>query len=144
MIGDILQEFVPRFVGDCEILYIGDTGDKTIIFEEKVFEDLGVILHERGKLPDVVVYNRKKNWMFLIESVTSVGPVDDKRYWELVDLFKGSKVGLVFVTVFPDRKRFSKFVNSISWETEVWIRDDPDHLVHFNGDRFLGPHKIPE
>lgn len=143
LIGEILREFVPRFVVDYEVLYIGDTGNKTIVYNEEVFKELGLILHERGKLPDVVVYRRSKDWLYLIESVTTVGPVDDKRYWELVELFKGTKSGLVFVTVFPDRKRFSKFVNTISWETEVWIRDDPDHLIHFNGDRFMGPHKLP-
>ncbi len=27
----------------------------------------------------------------------------------------------------------------VAWETEVWIADNPDHLVHFNGHKFLGP-----
>lgn len=142
LIGDILTLFHPRFARDSEVLYIGDTGNKTIVFEEDRLRELGVVLHERGKLPDVVLYLRSKNWLYLIESVTSVGPVDDKRYWELVGLFGETSSGLIFVTVFPDRKRFSQFVTSISWETEVWIREDPDHLIHFNGDRFLGPHRI--
>jgi len=46
----------------------------------------------------------------------------------------------VFVTAFLDRKAMVKHLNQISWETEVWIADAPDHLIHFNGERFLGPH----
>ncbi|MFS2517149.1 MULTISPECIES: BsuBI/PstI family type II restriction endonuclease [Parabacteroides] len=27
----------------------------------------------------------------------------------------------------------------IAWETEVWIAENPGHMIHFNGDRFIGP-----
>lgn len=144
LIRDIVEEFGQRFVTEGQVLYVGDTGDKSIIFDREYLEKLGVVLHERGKLPDVILYSRDKNWLFLIESVTSVGPVDGKRHRELVKLFKSSSAGLVFVTVFPNKSLFSRFVTEISWETEVWIKDHPDHLIHFNGDRFLGPHKLPD
>jgi adenine-specific DNA-methyltransferase len=140
LIRDIIQEFGRRFVPDGQVLYVGDTGDKSVIFEKDTLETLGVVLHERGKLPDVILYSSSKNWLFLIESVTSVGPVDGKRYRELSTLFGNSTCGLVFVTVFPDKNLLSRFVSQISWETEVWVRDNPDHLIHFNGDRFLGPY----
>ena len=42
---------------------------------------------------------------------------------------------------FPDRAEFRKNAADIAWETEVWIADNPDHMIHFNGDRFLGPHE---
>jgi adenine-specific DNA-methyltransferase len=44
------------------------------------------------------------------------------------------------VTAFPDRVTFRKFAKDIAWETEVWIADNPDHMIHFNGDKFLGPY----
>jgi adenine-specific DNA-methyltransferase len=140
LIRDIIQEFGRRFVPECQVLYVGDTGDKSVVFEKETLEKLGVVLHERGKLPDVILYSTSRNWLFLIESVTSVGPVDGKRYRELTTLFGKSKCGLVFVTVFPDKTLLSRFVSQISWETEVWVRDNPDHLIHFNGDKFLGPY----
>jgi hypothetical protein len=59
---------------------------------------------------------------------------------ELRRLFAGSKAGLVFVTAFEDRRTMRTFLPQISWETEVWIAEDPDHLIHFNGERFLGPY----
>lgn len=60
---------------------------------------------------------------------------------ELKDLFAGSRAGLVYVTAFPDRQTMMRYVKEISWETEVWIADSPTHLIHFNGERFLGPYQ---
>ena len=91
-------------------------------------------------MPDVVVHDTQRNWLLLIEAVTSAGPVDGKRRKELKDLFKGCKAGLVFVTAFEDRQAFGRFQHQISWESEVWIADTPDHVIHFNGERFLGPY----
>jgi len=91
-------------------------------------------------MPDVVVYHVKKNWLVLIEAVTAHGPVNPKRKRELKTLFKDSKSGLVFVTAFLDRTTMVKYLDEISWETEVWVADSPTHLIHFNGERFLGPY----
>ncbi|MFH0907855.1 MAG: BsuBI/PstI family type II restriction endonuclease [bacterium] len=74
------------------------------------------------------------------EAVTSAGVVDGKRRRELKDLFSGFRSGLVFVTVFETRDVMGRFLSQISWETEVWIAEDPDHVVHFDGERFLGPY----
>lgn len=97
--------------------------------------------HELGhdKLPDIVFLDTERNWLFLIEAVTSHGPISEKRFIELNKQFESSTAGLVFVTAFPDQKTFRRFAADVAWETEVWIADRPDHLVHFNGDRFLGP-----
>ncbi|WP_283240947.1 BsuBI/PstI family type II restriction endonuclease, partial [Vibrio parahaemolyticus] len=92
------------------------------------------------KLPDVVVYDEKRQWLFLIEAVTSHGPVSPKRWLELEKALNGCSVGRVYVTAFPHRVEFRKNAADIAWETEVWIADNPDHMIHFNGDRFLGPH----
>jgi hypothetical protein len=34
----------------------------------------------------------------------------------------------------------SRYLGEIAWETEVWVADAPSHLIHFNGERFLGPY----
>jgi adenine-specific DNA-methyltransferase len=146
--ADILHEFCSRFIGASgRVLYIGDTassreeGGKLMILEREYLRKLGVPPMSHEKLPDVVVYDEKQKWLFLIEAVTSHGPVSPKRWLELEEAFKGCKVGVVYVTGFPDRATFRKNAAEIAWETEVWIADEPDHLIHFNGDRFLGPHK---
>ena len=147
--ADIIHEFCPRFVGEGGVvLYVGDTassrigeGGKLMHLEAEYLQDLGVPPMSHDKLPDVVVYDSHKQWLFLIEAVTSHGPVSPKRWKELEDALKNCKVGKVYVTAFPNTSEFKKNVADIAWETEVWMADKPDHMIHFNGDRFLGPHK---
>lgn len=148
--ADIVHEFCSRFVGTGgRLLYIGDTassrneGGKLMLLEADYLESLGVPPMSHDKLPDVVVYDESRKWLFLIEAVTSHGPVSPKRWLELEKAFKDCKVGLVYVTAFPDRAEFRKNAADIAWETEVWISDNPDHMIHFNGDKFLGPHNKP-
>ncbi|CDH04866.1 putative O-methyltransferase [Xenorhabdus bovienii str. oregonense] len=140
LIKDIIVEFGPRFAPEAEVIYIGDTGAKEAHFRKERLAELGVIVDRKGKLPDVVLYWKERNWLLLIESVTSHGPVDGKRHGELAKLFANSKPGLVYVTAFPDRKTMAKYLMDLSWETEVWVADAPTHMIHLNGDRFLGPH----
>lgn len=140
LISDIVMEFGPRFVPGAEVIYLGDTGAKEDFFRKSRLADLGVTVDRKGKLPDAVLYWPAKDWLLLIESVTSHGPVDGKRHGELKSLFGGASPGLVYVTAFPDRATMNKFLPEISWETEVWVADAPTHMIHFNGDRFLGPH----
>lgn len=140
LIRDVVEEFGPRFVPGAEVIYLGDTGAKEDFFKRERLKELGVVVDRKGKLPDVVLYWPKKNWLVLVESVTSHGPVDGKRHAELGHLFRTAKPGLVYVTAFPDRRTMTKYLSDISWETEVWVADAPTHLIHFNGDRFLGPY----
>jgi hypothetical protein len=141
LIRDIVEEFGPRYAPGGELIYVGDTGDKHGFFDKDLLASLGMVLDNHGKLPDVVIYMRDKNWLLLIESVTSHGPVESKRQLELARLFKTCKAGLVYVSAFPDRKTFLKYLGVIAWESEVWIADAPTHMIHFNGSRFLGPYE---
>ena len=143
LIRDIVTDFGPRFAPGAEVIYLGDTGAKEDFFRKDRLAELGVTVNRKGKLPDVVLYWEARNWLLLIESVTSHGPVDGKRYGELSLLFGKSAPGLVYVSAFPDRQTMTKYLTEISWETEVWLADAPTHMIHFNGDRFLGPHANP-
>jgi adenine-specific DNA-methyltransferase len=140
LIAALINEFGPRFAPGAEVLYVGDTGSKTIHFDSDKFATLALQFDVHGKFPDVVLFHREMNWLYLIEAVTSHGPVDSKRHAELIDLFAGSTAGLVFVTAFPDRRIMARYLVDISWETEVWVADAPEHLIHFNGENFIGPH----
>lgn len=140
LIEHIVTDFCERFTPGGHIVYVGDTDDKFAYFDKPFLKKLGVEIGTHGKMPDVVVYHKQKKWLVLVEAVTSHGPVDPKRRGELQRLFKGTKPGLVFVTAFLDRRAMVKYLGDISWETEVWIADAPDHLIHFNGERFLGPY----
>lgn len=92
-------------------------------------------------MPDLVVYMPDRNWLVLMEAASSHGPVDSKRHGELAALFARSTAGLVYVSCFPDRTEFRKYVTAIAWETEVWRADHPTHMIHYNGERFLGPYE---
>lgn len=140
LIRDIIEEFGPRFVPGGVLIYAGDTGDKWGYFDAPLLSDLGVSVDSHGKMPDVVLFCPKRNWLLLVESVTSHGPVDAKRHSELSQLFVNSKAGLVYVTAFPNRSLMGRYLGEIAWETEVWVADAPSHLIHFNGERFLGPY----
>ena len=142
LIRAIVEEFAPRFVRSPKVLLLGDAANKEIISDEKTMAKLGVVLPERGKAPDVLIHDTQRDWLIVIEAVTSHGPVDQKRKNELTDLFAKARPGLVFVTAFPDSKTYCRFCSNIAWETEVWIADAPDHMIHFNGERFLGPYSV--
>lgn len=140
LIKTVIEEFCPRFVAGGTVIYIGDAEDKFLHLDTEYLQRLGVAIPAPAKMPDVVVHDTRRNWLLLIEAVTSAGPVDRKRRRELKDLFAGCKAGLVFVTAFATRDAMRSFLTQLSWETEVWIAEDPDHLIHFNGERFLGPY----
>lgn len=140
LIKAIIEEFAPRFIPGSELIYVGDTGSKYGYFNTPLLSSLGVVIDSHGKMPDVIFYYKDKQWLVLVESVTSHGPIDGKRYFELRDLFQSSIAPLVYVTAFPDRSIMAKYLNTIAWESEVWIADNPSHLIHFNGTKFLGPY----
>ncbi len=143
LIRAIIENFAPRFAPGSVLVYVGDTGDKWGYFDSTLLVGLGVEVDLHGKMPDVVLYYTDKNWLLLIESVTSHGPVDGKRHDELAHLFTNSSAGLVYVTAFPNRTIMGRYLGEISWETEVWVADAPSHLIHFNGVRFLVPTTVP-
>jgi type II restriction enzyme len=136
---EIIEEFLPRFGNGCEVLYIGDTANKILHIEEKKLNDLHFFKLSHDELPDIIAYDKLRNWLYLIEVVYSSGPMSETRVLELKKLLRDCKAELIFVTTFISRSEFKKWILDIAWETEVWTADNPDHLVHFNGHKFLGP-----
>lgn len=137
--ASIVEKFSPRFTNDGILLYLGDTAKKNLYIDKITLSELKIPLDQHSKLPDVVIYDKIKNWLFLIEAVTSHGPITPKRILELEKLLVNCKLGKVYITAFPDMKEFKKHSSNIAWETEVWIMETPDHMIHFNGDKFIGP-----
>lgn len=140
LIRAIIEEFAPRFAPGSVLVYVGDTGKKWGYFDAALLAKLGVEVDTHGKMPDVVLYHAERQWLLLVEAVTSHGPVDSKRQAELNRLFSGATAGLVYVTAFPNHATMKRRIDNIAWETEVWVADAPSHLIHFDGERFLGPY----
>ncbi len=143
---NIINEFTPRFAHGTKLLYIGDTADKYIFVDNDTLESIGIPISTNDKLqlPDVVLYDSKKNWIYLIEAVTTHGPIDQKRVNDLEVMFQNCPADKIYITAFPDRATFRRYVADIAWETEVWISEEPDHMIHFNGDKFMGPYQQGE
>jgi type II restriction enzyme len=137
----IIEEFLPRYGFGCQVLYVGDTAKKFLLHDKEQLEALCFFELAHEELPDVIAYSSSKNWLFLIEAVHTSGAITPVRLEELKRLTKKCLADIVYITAFLDRATFRKFVRDIAWETEVWIADSPDHLIHFNGDKFLGPYK---
>jgi type II restriction enzyme len=141
LVKKVIADFCSLYTPGGRVLSVSDTEEKWSYLDSDALTELGLAIEEHGKMPDVVVHHREKNWLFLIEAVGSHGPVSPKRRQELKELFAGSKAGIVYVTAFLDRRTMMKYFEDISWETEVWIAESPTHLIHFNGKRFLGPYE---
>lgn len=140
LVRRIVEEFAPRYAPGCRVAYVGDTGNKRAFVDQEVLSEVGVMIDPHGKVPDVILLDPDRGWVFLIEAVTSHGPVSAKRRVELTAMFAAAADRLVFVSAFPDRTTMNRFLGEIAWETEVWIAESPSHLIHFDGDRFLGPY----
>ena len=135
----IIEEFAPRFAPGSECLYVGDTTEKDLVKNVEKLSGLGFEITLHDKMPDVVLYSAEKNWIYFVESVTSVGPMDPKRIREIEEMTQNVTAGKIYVTAFLDFATYKKFAESLAWETEVWLAEMPDHMIHLNGDKFMGP-----
>ena len=136
----VVENFLPLFGQGAEVLYLGDTENKNLFHDEKELLRLGFFELAHDKLPDVVAYSKRKNWLFLIEAVDTSNPITEMRKATFDEITAGCKADIVYVTAFINRASFRKFSKDIAWETEVWVADNPEHMIHFNGDKFLGPY----
>ncbi|HZV04925.1 MAG TPA: BsuBI/PstI family type II restriction endonuclease [Gemmataceae bacterium] len=136
----IVEEFAPRFAQGSVVVYLGDTAQKRLVVASETLEALNIPEMNHDKLPDVVLYDKRRGWLFLIEAVTMHGPVSPKRHAELETMLKDCSAKRVYVTAFMDFAGFKKYASEVVWESEVWIAGFPDHMIHFNGEKFLGPY----
>ncbi len=135
----IIEQFAPRFAPNSESMIVGDTIMKDLIIQKEKLEKLGFKISLHEKMPDVVLYRADKNWLYFIEAVTSVGPMSPKRLLEIKEMTKQATAQMIFVTAFLDFATYKKFSTDLAWETEVWLSEYPDHMIHLNGNKFIGP-----
>ena len=136
-----LPPSAPRFGFGAEVLYAGDASARRLILQDDRLEELGFFEVGNGELlPDVIAYSENRDWIYLIEAVHSSGPVSQERRFELASLLAECESPILYVTAFADREKFRQWAADVGWETEVWIAYSPDHMIHFNGDKFLGPY----
>ena len=137
----VIEEFLPRFAKGATLLNVRDTIKKAAYVDDEQLRDLNFSMDYYDELPDIIAYDKSKNWIYLIEAVHSAGPMTEMRVFELKKMLKKCKAKLIFITAFISSTEFRKWILDIAWETEVWTADNPEHMVHFNGDKFFGPYK---
>lgn len=135
----VVEEFNPRFAPGARLLYLGDAADKSLFMDRPGLAELGISITEHDKQPDILFYDSGRKWLFLVEAVTSHGPASPKRVVEMEAMLAQCAAGAVYVSAFSNFREFRRHMSAIAWETEVWLCDNPDHLIHYDGDRFLGP-----
>lgn len=140
LIKAIVEQFAPRFVPGAALLYVGDTATKFTHYDQAAFAKHGLVFDPSEKMPDVVFHDTRRGWLVLVEAVASDGAVDGKRRMELKKIFGKFPTGLVFVTAFADKPTMRRHIADVAWETEIWLASDADHMIHLNGERFLGPY----
>ena len=138
----ITRDFVSHFAPDVNLLYLEDGAKQTLVFEKEIFASIGVPLADFAGLPDTILFDERRNWLFLIQAITVSfpRPISSIRHLALEELFGNCTAGRVYVSAFLDFTTYKKFIGDISWETDVWIAEAPSHMIHHNGEKFLGPH----
>ncbi len=140
LIKDMVEEFCPRYAPGGQVLYIDDTDHTHKVDQEALMASAGIEIPEHGKAPDLVVWMEDRQWLFLMEACSTHGPIDVIRKRELIELFAPQKSKIVFVPCFPDRSVMRQYLTDLAWETEAWCASDPDHVIHLDGERFMGPY----
>lgn len=136
----IIENFLPIFGKGCEVLYIGDTQEKLLHIETEKLKELGFFALDHTELPDIIAYNKDTNLLYIVEAFHSTGQWNETRLYKVKQKLTDCKAEQIFVSAFETIKDFKKRSCDIAWETEVWIADIPEHMIHFNGYKFLEIH----
>ena len=67
----IIEEMGPRFTPGALVLYVGDTAQKHVVCDTERLAALSLDINKHDKLPDVVLFQEEKNWLILVEAMTS-------------------------------------------------------------------------
>lgn len=134
----ILDAFAKRFAPGSLLLYLGATAKKSLVVAEATLSKLGIPMTKADQLPDMMLYVEERNRLFLIEAVTSHGPISPARRSELERELSGCTAERIYISAFRNFQELKRNAEDIAWKTEVWIAESPDHMIHFNGGKFLG------
>jgi hypothetical protein len=141
LIKKVIDDFCSLYAPAGRVLFVSGAGKRWAYLDSDALTELGLTIEDYEKMPDIVVHHPEKNRLFLIEAASSHGSISPERRQELKEMFDGAQTGIVYVTAFLNRRGLAERFFDISWETEVWVAESPTHLIHFNGERFLGPYE---
>ena len=138
---NILESLIPLICKEKpELLYIGDATNRDLWQKNERLEELGIhIFSQSGNLPDIIVYDRCAKRIIFIEAYHSTGPFTIDRVNDIKALCKCEEgTEAAFITAFDSTAKMLKNYKDVAWDTDMWSADEPTHLVHKNGDKFIG------
>ncbi|MGE0142107.1 MAG: BsuBI/PstI family type II restriction endonuclease [Planctomycetota bacterium] len=129
LIDACCDAYAPKFLPGFEVLYVdNEDGQRVSDDEKQKLEEAGLGLELADAMPDVLLWNRQTDSVWIIEAVTSDGEVDDHKVNQ-VSAFaaKHGKKCVGFTTAYPTWKvaaaRQGKHKN-LAVGSYVWIRED--------------------
>ena len=137
----VLKEFMPRFAARAKVLFVRGPAKKPLVCQTEELEKVGLAADSRFKLPDMILYLPQKKWLYLIGIADAGNLITARRQRSFEQALSMSQARAVHVNVFAGFEEYSRHVGQIAWDSEVWIAETPEHMIHHNGDRFLGPHR---
>ena len=136
----ILDVFAKYFASGAELLYIGDTSDRMLRKNDNRLSELGINVFSKSTcIPDIILYDEKHNRILFIEAYNSVGEFTYDRVKDILACCHckpGTEVA--FITAFATMKKALQVINNIAWDTDIWVAEYETHLIHKNGDKFIG------
>ncbi|MEQ1893384.1 MAG: BsuBI/PstI family type II restriction endonuclease [Planctomycetota bacterium] len=129
------EVYAPKFLPEYEVLFVDDSdGDRVSEGEREALYGTGLDLSLGDAMPDVLLYHRGRDAIWIIEAVTSDGEVDQHKVDRVHDFAKRhGKSTVGFTTAYPTWKvaaqRQGRHKN-IAPGTYIWIREDPAKQFH--------------
>jgi hypothetical protein len=132
--AEVVQVYAPAFLKAPQVIYLGDTRHKGGYQNRDLMRELNLPLQVTASLPDVILLCEVERHLVVVEVVASSGPISAARLVQLHQLVQQSAtLGYQprYVTAFPSRRVFRRFIEDIAWGTQVWIANEAEHVIRF-------------
>ncbi|MBI3462438.1 MAG: hypothetical protein HY000_05170 [Planctomycetes bacterium] len=138
LIRSVLKDFRSRFAPHSEILWVRERDGERIDISRAHLLRYGIESLRHADLPDVGMLNLDRHWLFLVDARNFRSP---ERCEVLKELFSSSPFALVIITAFRSRLDIQDSISEPVWGTAAWFSSEPDHLIHFDSSRLIGPRR---
>lgn len=132
--AEVVEIYAPTFLKVPRVVYVGDTRHKDGYQNRDLMRELNLPIQVTASLPDVVLLCEAERRLIVVEVVASSGPISASRLGQLQQLLAQSQaLGYRprYVTAFPSRRVFRRFVEEIAWGTQVWIANEAAQVIMF-------------
>jgi hypothetical protein len=141
----VIEEFAIRFLKQPMVLWVSQSGNKVVLKDEKLMQDLGLPIDQTQLLPDLVLADLGREPILLIffEVVATDGPITESRkekFLKLTDTAGYDRDQIVFISAFRERNAspLKRRLDGLAVDSAVWCMSEPDLLIWF-GEKTSNP-----